>query len=79
MRRTFVLRGDALVEKQDEQPIGRGLTVISDIAPFRTQDGAAITSRMDLREYEKRNGVRQVGNDFASHTAQLRQRVYGER
>jgi hypothetical protein len=38
--------------------------VISDIEPFQTQDGAAITSRAALREYERRNGVRQVGTDY---------------
>jgi hypothetical protein len=38
--------------------------VISDIEPFQTQDGKAITSRMDLRAYEQANGVKQVGNDW---------------
>ena len=38
--------------------------VISDIEPFQTQDGRAITSRMDLRNYERANGVKQVGTDF---------------
>ena len=37
--------------------------IIPDIKPFKTLEGEAITSRKDLREYEKRNGVVQVGND----------------
>lgn len=38
--------------------------VISDIEPFQTQDGVGIGSREALREYERVNGVRQVGNDW---------------
>lgn len=42
--------------------------VISDIEPFTTQEGTAITSRADLRAYEQKNGVRQVGNDWTGPT-----------
>jgi hypothetical protein len=39
--------------------------IISDIAPFQTAgDNVAITSRSELRDYERKNGVRQVGNDI---------------
>ncbi len=37
---------------------------IPDIQPFRTQEGVEISSRSKLRDYERRNGVRQVGNDW---------------
>ena len=35
-----------------------------DIKPFTTQDGVEITSRSKLRDYERRTGSRQVGNDW---------------
>ena len=39
--------------------------IISDIAPFQTAgDRVAITSRSELRAYERKNGIRQVGNDI---------------
>lgn len=39
--------------------------VMSDIAPFETAgDRVAITSRSELRAYERKNGIRQVGNDL---------------
>lgn len=39
--------------------------IMSDIAPFRTAgDNVAITSRSELRNYERKNGIRQVGNDL---------------
>ena len=39
--------------------------VMSDIAPFETAgDRVAITSRSELRAYERKNGIRQVGNDI---------------
>ncbi len=80
---TYVLRDGELVEKHLAPPklsaLKPGVHCLSDIEPFRTQDGTGIGSRRDLRDYEKRMGVVQVGNDFASHTAALRQKVYGER
>jgi hypothetical protein len=35
-----------------------------DITPFVTQDRVEISSRSALRAYERRNGVRQIGNDI---------------
>jgi hypothetical protein len=40
---------------------------MGDIKPFENvavRDGGEITSRSQLREFEKRSGMRQVGNDF---------------
>lgn len=75
---TFVLRNGNLVEKSKAAPLG-GVSIMSDIKPFVTQDGKEISSRSGLRAYEQANGVKQVGNDMASHTARLRAQVYGER
>jgi hypothetical protein len=63
---TYVLRNGALIEKHLAPPraAGRSPHVLSDIAPFKTQDGTPITSRAALREYERVNGVRQVGTDW---------------
>ncbi|MBX9772933.1 MAG: hypothetical protein K2Y71_00865 [Xanthobacteraceae bacterium] len=63
---TYVMRNSALVDKRSVPPRGAGRSphVISDIAPFTTQDGTAITSRAALRDYERANGVRQVGTDW---------------
>jgi hypothetical protein len=43
-----------------------GPHVMSDIKPFRTQDGIEISSRSSLRAYEQRFGVKQVGNDMGT-------------
>lgn len=75
---TYVLRDGHLVEKHKAPPQS-GVFVMADIKPFTTQDGKEITSRSALRAYEQANGVKQVGNDMATHTAQLRAKVYGER
>lgn len=63
---TYVLRNGALVDKRSAPPrrAGRSPHVISDLAPFTTQDGTAITSRAALRDYERANGLRQVGSDW---------------
>lgn len=57
---------DAVVEIHDhngpESPTFHG--VMPDIKHFSTQDGVEITSRSKLREYERRTGTRQVGNDW---------------
>ncbi len=40
---------------------------MGDITPFEnvaTRDGGEITSRSQLREFEKRTGMKQVGTDF---------------
>lgn len=67
---TYVMRDGALVDKDRAPPksVGRSVNVISDIDPFRTQDGTAITSRADLRAYEQANGVRQVGTEWTGST-----------
>jgi hypothetical protein len=61
----YVLRAGKLVEKNRAAPT---YTVMSDIKPFVTQDGVEITSRSTLRDYERRLGVRQVGNDWTGPT-----------
>jgi hypothetical protein len=38
--------------------------VLCDSAPFTTRESTAITSRAALRDYERANGVRQVGTDW---------------
>ena len=77
MRETFVLRNGRLVRKRSA-PAPTAFAVMPDIAPFVTQEGAAIGSRSQLRAYEQKNGVRQVGNDFASFHAALRAKVHGD-
>lgn len=43
----------------------RSFQVMSDISEFQSPiDGAWITSRSQLREHERKHGVRQVGNDL---------------
>lgn len=71
---TFVLRNGQLVEKSKAPPRS-GVSVMSDIQPFITQDGTAISSRSGLRAYEVTHGVKQVGNDFASQIQRMKERV----
>lgn len=75
----YVMRKGELVPKDQAAPLpSKGyFGVIPDIQPFTTQEGAPITSRRALREYEQANGVRQVGNDFATFHRELRQKVRG--
>ena len=61
MRTRYVMRDGKLVKKLS---VRTSPHVLSDIKPFVTQDGVEITSRSSLREYERRNGVRQTGNDW---------------
>jgi hypothetical protein len=65
-RETYVLRDGVLVPKSQARPLASatGPYFVPDIAPFVTQDRVEITSRSSLRAYERRNGVRQVGNDW---------------
>ena len=75
------MRDGELVDKRYARPresLIRSPNSLSDIAPFVTQDGKEITSRSGLRAYDQANGDKQVGNDFASQTAELRRKVYGE-
>lgn len=62
----YVIRNGELVEKHRAPPMASSKSpmIVSDIEPFQTQDGTAITSRAALRAYEQANGVRQVGNDW---------------
>jgi hypothetical protein len=79
MRDTFVMRNGKLVPKSTAAPLNSGVFhVMSDIKPFVTQDGRPIESRSHLRAYERANGVKQVGNDFASIHRELRAKVHGE-
>lgn len=63
----YVIRNGALVDKRLAPPRSspKSPHVISDIEPFQTQDRVAITSRADLRAYERANGVKQIGNDWS--------------
>ena len=65
-RETYVLRDGELVPKSEARPLASasGVYVMPDITPFVTQDRVEITSRSALRAYERRNGVRQIGNDI---------------
>jgi hypothetical protein len=74
---TYVYRDGQMVPKS-EAPPKTGAFIMSDIKPFVTQDGKEISSRSGLRSYEQANGVKQVGNDYASLHKQLRTKVYGE-
>jgi len=64
MRKTFVF------DKSTGRMVAKGVTrirhmgVLPDIAEFQTTDGVAISSRSHLREYEKRTGLVQVGDDL---------------
>lgn len=62
----LVYRDGELIEKHQARPKGspKSPNIISDIQPFQTQDGVAITSRKDLRAYEQANGVKQIGTDW---------------
>ena len=61
-RQTFVLRGDKLVPKSEAPPLP-GMTYMPDITEFQTIDGTTISSRKQLRDYERAHGVKQIGND----------------
>lgn len=66
-RQTYVLRDGKLVPKTEAQPLPsqNGPYVMADIAPFVTAgDNVPISSRSQLREYERRTGTKQIGNDL---------------
>ncbi len=66
-RETYVLRDGILVPKAQAQPLPAhsGPFVMADITPFVTAgDNVPISSRSQLREYERRTGFRQIGNDI---------------
>lgn len=66
MRRTFIWAGPGKMVEKIEATLRRTQGVMPDIQPFQTVDGAAIGSRSDLRAYEKRTGLEQVGNDLVN-------------
>jgi hypothetical protein len=73
----FVYRSGRLVEKSKAPPFGGVFVYVRHQAvrhPGRQGNHVAF----GLRAYEQANGVKQVGNDMASHTAELRRKVYGE-
>ena len=56
----YVIRNGKLVPKQEAQQKHMG--VLPDIAEFQSPiDGSLITSRSQLREHERKFGVRQCG------------------
>ena len=64
-RKRYTVTDDGrFVEKHVAMAEKAGITIIPDITPFQTQDGHAITSRAALKEYERKHGVRQIGNDW---------------
>ena len=63
MKRTYVMRDGALVEKAGRRT-GKSHQVLGDIEPFVAPGGEYITSRSGLRAYERKHGVRQLGNDW---------------
>ena len=79
---TYVLRNGQLIDKSKAPPLSgvfdSGTYIMPDIKPFVTQDSKEITSRSELRAYEQANGVKQVGNDYATLHRELRAKVYGE-
>ena len=66
MRRVYKWdeKRQALVEVHRSRHSGSTGGILRDIEPFVTQDGVEITSRSKLRDYERANGVRQVGTDW---------------
>ena len=64
-RETYVFRDGKMVPKEEARPLASGPYVMGDIAPFVTHgDKVEITSRSALREYERKTGFRQIGNDI---------------
>ena len=63
-RKTFIWDPETrkLVEKSEYVPRQRGLAM-GDISEFVTMDGAHITSRSHLRDYQRRTGLEQIGNE----------------
>lgn len=71
---TYIRRNGKIVNKETGEPIKVGSAIkhtfaLPDISPFKSplDFKTEISSRSQLREYEKRNGVRQVGSDFNSN------------
>ena len=67
MKKTWVLVGTKLVPKDEIRSRRIGLQLMPDIAESFVSpvDGSVISSRSNLREHNRRNGVADVGNDAA--------------
>ena len=67
-RETYVIRDGKLVPKHLAAPHPNARRVhhgvMADIQDFETMDGVHIKSRSGLREYQRRTGLEQVGNDL---------------
>ena len=62
MREVFVMRDGKLVPKSGAAPLDSAFHVMQDITEFQSPiDGSLIASRSQLREHERRFGVRQCG------------------
>jgi hypothetical protein len=73
IRATYVMRNGRLVRKRKAAPASAatGLQIISDIAPYRTAatdvatgQRAVIGGRRQHREFLRRNGYVELGNDY---------------
>lgn len=69
MRRTYVYDREAgkMVEKTSLQTFEH-FGVLPDIKDFETTDGVHIRGRAGLREYERRTGLEQCGDDYLHGT-----------
>jgi hypothetical protein len=70
-RTTYVIRDGRPVVRPDppERPAPCAFHLMGDIRAFRSPiDGSVIASRSQLREHERRHGVRQTGNDWTGST-----------
>jgi hypothetical protein len=78
---TFVWRDGAWRDPKTGKTMKTGkrviqnVNVLSDIAPFKSplDFKTEISSRSQLRDYEKRHGVKQVGTDFDGFARKLRE------
>jgi len=69
-RETYVIRDGELVPKHLAAPLNSSTDhrFIPDMKPVVLPDGTELSSRSKLREYETKNGVRQLGNDWPGST-----------
>lgn len=79
MRRRFIQQADgSLLEvDKDYQPVSEGTMVMPDIQPYqamaidcKTGVAPVIKSRSEHREFLKRNGLVEIGNEVKAHLAQ---------
>ena len=67
-RETYVMRDGKLIPKRlaGPHPMARTMhhNVMRDTSDFQTTDGVHIKGRAGLREYQRRTGMEQVGNDL---------------